>query len=92
MNSATAFFFGFGTCLLLWIAAEVSWPRRRELEPPPEEENRLDRKSILGVSGSPGPPGFVSQAPSNCGSIWSGHAGRKRISKKSVTKAATVRD
>ena len=44
MNSATAFLFWFGACLLLWIVAEVSRPRRRELERTPEEEIGLDRK------------------------------------------------
>jgi hypothetical protein len=31
--------------LLLWLAAEVSGPRRRELEATPEEEFRLDPKN-----------------------------------------------
>jgi hypothetical protein len=44
MHSATAFLFGFGAFLLLWIAAEVSWPLGRELKPTPEKEIGLYRK------------------------------------------------
>ena len=42
MNPGTAFLLGFGACLFLWLAAEVSWPRRRESEATPEEEIGLD--------------------------------------------------
>jgi hypothetical protein len=44
MNPGTAFLLGFGACLLIWLTAEVSWPRRRELEATPEEEFGLDPK------------------------------------------------
>jgi hypothetical protein len=44
MNPGTAFLLGFGACLLLWLATEVSWPRSRGLEPTPEEECGLDPK------------------------------------------------
>ena len=44
MNSGTAFLLGFGACLLLWLATEVSWPRRRESEATPEGEFGLDPK------------------------------------------------
>jgi hypothetical protein len=45
MDPLTAFLLGFGACLLIWLTAEVSWPRRRELEATPEEEFRLDPKN-----------------------------------------------
>jgi hypothetical protein len=45
MDPLTAFLFGFGACLLIWLTAEVSWPRRRELEATPEEEFGLDPKN-----------------------------------------------
>ena len=44
MDPLTAFLYGFGACLLIWLTTEISWPRRRELEPTPEEEFGLDPK------------------------------------------------
>jgi hypothetical protein len=42
MNPGTAFLLGFGACFLLWLATEVSWPRRDELNATLEEEFGLD--------------------------------------------------
>src|ERR1700730_19086578 len=50
MDPLTAFLLGFGACLLIWLTAEVSWPRRRELEATPEEEFGLDPKKNSAVS------------------------------------------